>query len=349
MLHADFSIIQIVRAIIGLTGKLKEVPMQKRVLVTEPIPESVKQYLQEHVELTIWDRAEQMPREQLINTIGNFHGLITAKDRIDEELLQQAGQLEVVSNISVGYDNFDVDALKRNQVIATHTPYVLDETVADLIFGLILSSARRITELDQYVKQGKWDKAVDEPLFGHNVHHKKLGIIGMGRIGEKVARRAKLGFEMDVTYYNRSRKEKVEKELGVTYQDFDSLLKESDFILLMTPLTKETVHLIDGEAFDKMKNSCFFINASRGKVVDEAAMIQSLQDKQIAGAGLDVFEQEPIDPKNPLLKMDNVVTLPHIGSATTETREKMKLFAAKNMLQGLRGEKPEAVIKELQQ
>ncbi|QGH34300.1 bifunctional glyoxylate/hydroxypyruvate reductase B [Gracilibacillus salitolerans] len=322
--------------------------MRKKVLVTEPIPETVKNYLQEHVELTTWDNPEQMPREQLLNTIGSFHGLITAKDSIDDELLQHAEQLEVVSNISVGYDNFDVNALKRSQVIATHTPYVLDETVADLIFGLILSSARRITELDQFTKQGKWEKAVDAPLFGHNVHHKKLGIIGMGRIGEKVARRAKLGFEMDVTYYNRSRKEKVEKELGLAYQDFDTLLKESDFILLMTPLTKETLHLIDVKAFGKMKDSCFFINASRGKVVDEAAMIKALQDKEIAGAGLDVFEQEPIDPDNPLLKMDNVVTLPHIGSATAETREEMKFFAAENMLQGLDGEQPEAVIKELQ-
>ncbi len=322
--------------------------MRKKVLVTEPIPETVKNYLKEHVELTTWDNPEQMPREQLLNTIGSFHGLITAKDSIDDELLQHAEQLEVVSNISVGYDNFDVNALKRSQVIATHTPYVLDETVADLIFGLILSSARRITELDQFTKQGKWEKAVDAPLFGHNVHHKKLGIIGMGRIGEKVARRAKLGFEMDVTYYNRSRKEKVEKELGLAYQDFDTLLKESDFILLMTPLTKETLHLIDVKAFEKMKDSCFFINASRGKVVDEAAMIKALQDKEIAGAGLDVFEQEPIDPDNPLLKMDNVVTLPHIGSATAETREEMKFFAAENMLQGLDGEQPEAVIKELQ-
>ncbi|MGP4040524.1 2-hydroxyacid dehydrogenase [Gracilibacillus sp. D59] len=321
--------------------------MRKKVLVTEPIPETVKNYLQEHVELTTWDSPEQMPREQLLNTIGSFHGLITVKDSIDDELLQRADQLEVVSNISVGYDNFDVNALKRSQVIATHTPYVLDETVADLIFGLILSSARRIIELDQYVKQGKWVKAVDAPLFGHNVHHKKLGIIGMGRIGEKVARRAKLGFEMDVTYYNRSRKEKIEAELGLLYQDIDVLLQESDFILLMTPLTKETLHLIDATAFEKMKDSCFFINASRGKVVDEAAMIKALQEKKIAGAGLDVFEQEPVDPNNPLLKMDNVVTLPHIGSATAETREEMKFFAAKNMLQGLNEEQPEAVIKEL--
>ncbi|WP_058306902.1 2-hydroxyacid dehydrogenase [Gracilibacillus massiliensis] len=322
--------------------------MNKKILVTEPIPENVKNYLKEQVEVDTWDSPDQMPRQQLLDTIGDYHGLITAKDKIDDELLNKAKKLEVVSNISVGYDNFDVEALKRSQVIATHTPYVLDETVADLIFGLILSSARRIPELDHYVKQGNWNKAVDLPLFGRNVHHKKLGIIGMGRIGEKVARRAKLGFEMDVTYYNRSRKENLEKELGVNFQELDDLIKESDFILLMTPLTKETYHLIDAKAFANMKETCFFINASRGAVVNEAAMIEALKEESIAGAGLDVFEQEPVDPNNPLLKMKNVVTLPHIGSATAETREEMKFFAAKNALQALNKEKPEAVIKELQ-
>ncbi|UOQ85367.1 2-hydroxyacid dehydrogenase [Gracilibacillus salinarum] len=323
--------------------------MKKRVLVTEPIPDSVKQYLQEQVELDCWNNNEQMPRKQLLKEIGNYHGLITAKDRIDDELLEQATQLEAVSNISVGYDNFDVEALQRHQMIATHTPYVLDETVADLIFGLILSSARRIPELDQYVKQGQWNQSVGQPLFGHNVHHKKLGIIGMGRIGEKVARRAKLGFEMDVSYYNRSRKKDVEDAWQIDYQSMNELLTTSDFILLMTPLTDETYHLIDKEAFGKMKSNCHFINAARGAVVDERALIEALENKEIAGAGLDVFEQEPIDPANPLLKMEQVVTLPHIGSATAETREEMKFFAAKNMLQALNGETPEAVIKELDQ
>lgn len=231
--------------------------MKKKVLVTEQIPESVQNYLREQVEIKTWDSSEQMPREQLLAEIDQYHGLITAKDKIDDELLNRAKNLEVVSNVAVGYDNFDVEALKRSQVIATHTPYVLDETVADLIFGLILSSARRITELDQYVKQGKWKKGIDSSLFGRNVHHKKLGIIGMGRIGEKVARRAKLGFEMEVTYYNRSKKEQIEKDLGIGYQEMEELLKESDFILVMTPLTKETHHLINAKEFKKMKDTCF--------------------------------------------------------------------------------------------
>ncbi|KAB8131318.1 D-glycerate dehydrogenase [Gracilibacillus oryzae] len=322
--------------------------MKKKVLVTEPIPQKVIDYLESEVELERWDKSEKMPRELLLQKIPSFHGLITSKDKIDQEFLQTAKNIEGVSNISVGYDNLDIEALKASKVIATHTPYVLDETVADLIFGLILATARRIPELQQYVREGNWNRSVDQSLFGYNVHHKKLGIIGMGRIGEKVARRAKLGFEMEVSYYNRSRKEDVEKELDVKYEEMNSLLQTSDFILLMTPLTKQTHHMINAEAFKMMKPTCFFINAARGAVVDEEAMINALENKEILGAGLDVFEQEPVAKDNPLLEMDNVVTLPHVGSATAETREEMKLFAAKNMLQLLKGEKPDALIKELQ-
>ncbi|ENH97142.1 2-hydroxyacid dehydrogenase YvcT [Gracilibacillus halophilus YIM-C55.5] len=322
--------------------------MSDKVLVTEPIPQSVKDYLRQHVELETWDTAEQMPRELLLEKIQDVDALITAKDDINTELLETAKQLKVVSNVSVGYDNYDVEALKQAEVVATHTPYVLDETVADLIFGLMLASARRIPELHQYVRQGKWNRSVDESLFGWNVHHKKLGIIGLGRIGEKVARRARFGFEMEVSYYNRTRNQEAEVKNDVNYESFDTLLESSDFILLMTPLTEQTYHMIDEAAFKKMKSTCFFINASRGAVVDERAMIEALQQERMLGAGLDVFEQEPVDPNNPLLHMSNVITLPHVGSATAETREEMKMFAAKNAIQALNGEQPEAVIKELQ-
>lgn len=316
--------------------------------MTEPIPSHVKELLEKEVEVELWGQPDQMPREMLLEKISDKHGLITSKDQIDEELIKHAPNLEAVSNISVGYDNFDVEVLKKNNIMATHTPYVLDETVADLIFGIIISTARRIPELDRYVKEGKWNKSIDTPMFGDNVHHKKLGIIGMGRIGEKVARRARLGFEMEVSYYNRSRKKEVEDKYDLYYEDFDSLITTSDFILLMTPLTDATYHLIGKEAFHKMKDSCFFINASRGAVVDEAALIEALEQKQIRGAGLDVYTQEPVDKKNPLLSMENVVTLPHVGSATAETREEMKIFTAESMLTCLRGEKPESLIKELQ-
>ncbi|PWU69065.1 2-hydroxyacid dehydrogenase [Gracilibacillus dipsosauri] len=322
--------------------------MKKRVLVTEQFPSSIIQFLEQEVEVEYWGKPDQMPRELLLKKAVNIHGLITGKDQIDQALIEASPKLEVVSNVSVGYDNFDVEAIKNAKLLATHTPYVLDETVADLIFGLIMATSRRITELDQYVKQGKWKFSLDKTLFGTDVHHKKLGIIGMGRIGEKVARRARLGFEMEVAYFNRHRKQNVEKDLNIRYEEMDALLESSDFILLLTPLTKETYHLIGADCFHKMKKTAFFINAGRGPVVDEKALVEALRQNEIAGAGLDVFEQEPTDPNNPLLQMKNVVTLPHTASATMETRNQMKWFAAKNMLQGLKGEKPDALIKELQ-
>lgn len=226
-------------------------------------------------------------------------------------------------------------------MIGTNTPHVLDETVADLAFGLILASARRIAELDRFVKEGKWERENgDDPFMGVDVHHATLGIIGMGRIGEAIARRAKFGFNMDVLYYNRNQKPEVEKEVGVTYSHFEDLLKESDFVLLMTPLTPETRHLIGEKEFKLMKKTAIFINVSRGQTVDEQALITALRNKEIHGAALDVFDQEPVEKDNPLLQMPNVVTTPHIGSATQKTSDAMAMRAAQNMVAVLTGQKP---------
>jgi gluconate 2-dehydrogenase len=271
-------------------------------------------------------------------------GLFTAGGKIDEELLSHAPQLKVVSNVSVGYNNMDLEAMRAHGVIGTNTPEVLDETVADLVFALILGAARRIAELDQYMKQGKWQKGDDTSLYGLDVHHTTLGIIGMGRIGEAIARRAKLGFLMNVQYYNRNRKPELEARLGVTYQPMNELLRTSDFILLMTPLTDETTHLIGRDQFLIMKPTAIFINASRGKTVDETALIEALQNKQIQAAGLDVYDREPIDALNPLLRMPNVLTLPHIGSATAQTRFDMAMLAAKNLVSAIQGQIPPNLI-----
>src|SRR5690625_5037448 len=255
---------------------------------------------------------------------------------IDDELLNHAPRLKVVSNVSVGYNNFNVAAMKKRNVIGTNTPYVLDETVADLTFALILSTARRIPELDKLVKEGRWEPTKDDhEFFGVDVHAKTLGIIGMGRIGEAIARRAKLGFHMDVMYHNRNRKHDIESQLEIVYRDFDDLLKQSDIVVLMTPLTDETYQLIGEREFQLMKKSAIFVNVSRGQTVDEQALIKALQKGEIYGAGLDVFEQEPIQKDNPLLKMDNVVTVPHIGSATKQTRDAMGMRAAKNLVSAL--------------
>ena len=261
--------------------------------------------------------------------------------RIDEELLNHAPHLKVISNVSVGYNNFDVEAMDKRNIIGTNTPYVLDETVADLAFALILSTARRITELDRFVKEGSWKPTTNyQEIYGKDVHSTTLGIIGMGRIGEAIARRAKFGFNMDVLYFNRNRKPEAEEKYGAEYCDLTSLLTRADYIVLMTPLTPETFQIIGEEEFKLMKKSAVFINISRGQTVDEQALIKALQNGEIHGAGLDVFETEPVDQDNPLLHMSNVVTVPHIGSATARTEAAMAMRAAENLVAVLTGKEP---------
>jgi gluconate 2-dehydrogenase len=314
--------------------------MKPTVLIARPIPADVEAYIASHCTIIKSITNAAMPRNEMLKQIATVEGLLTTGGKIDEELLKHAPHLKVVSNISVGYNNMDLAAMKARGVIGTNTPEVLDETVADLVFALILGAARRTAELDQYVKQGKWQQGDDEILFGLDVHHATLGIIGLGRIGEAIARRAKLGFLMNVQYYNRNRKIEAEANLGVTYQSMNELLRTSDFILLMTPLTEETTHLIGREQFSLMKPSAIFINASRGKTVDETALIEALQNKQIYAAGLDVYDREPVEADNPLLQMSNVLALPHIGSATAKTRLDMAFLAAKNLVSAVLGQTP---------
>ncbi|WP_248925680.1 2-hydroxyacid dehydrogenase [Paenibacillus hamazuiensis] len=324
-----------------------------KVLISSKIPQEVEQYIAEHAELVRWPSDRTLSHEQKLAFLHDVEGLLTTGGGIavNEELLQHAPKLRIASNIAVGYNNFDTAAMKARGVLGTNTPHVLDDTVADLVLALMLASARRVTELDQLVKQGKWQrgKLKDEDLFGLDVHHATVGIIGMGRIGEAIAKRAKFGFDMDVLYYNRSRKPEMEERLGVSYRALEQLLRESDFVVLMTPLTSETTRLIRKEHFELMKRTAFFINASRGQTVDERALIEALQEGLIRGAGLDVFEQEPTDPNNPLLAMPNVVTLPHIGSATAKTRFDMAMRAAKNLVAGLKGEAPPDLVGELRE
>ncbi|GAE32184.1 2-hydroxyacid dehydrogenase [Halalkalibacter hemicellulosilyticus] len=303
----------------------------------KPLPKEIQAYLANHVKLTMWEEAHKLKREQLFEKLQGVDGFMTSGELINEELLQNAPNLRAVSTISVGYDHFDLNAMRKHQIIGTHTPYVLDDTVADLVLSLMLATARRIPELDALTKSGCWKKGDSRQLFGVDVHHKKLGIIGMGRIGEKIAKRAKYGFDMDVSYFNRKRKKGMEQQLGLHYEELEVLLRESDFIVLMVPLTNETKHFIGAHEFTLMKPSSIFINASRGQTVDEEAMTEALLTGEILAAGLDVYEQEPIHPTNPLLNLKNVVTLPHIGSATSETRDAMAMMAAKNIVAALTG------------
>ncbi|MCP8969815.1 2-hydroxyacid dehydrogenase [Ectobacillus ponti] len=321
--------------------------MKKRVYIAECVPSSVEAYIAAHCEYEKWEEDRKIPRDVLLEKVRDKHGLLNFGAKIDAELLGAAPLLEAVANISVGYDNFDIAAMKQRGIIGTNTPYVLDDTVADLIFGLMLSASRRICELDRFVKEGRWTHEITREQYGIDVHHATVGIIGMGRIGEAVAKRAKFGFDMNVLYYNRSRKPDAEAAYGAVYCGLEELLQQSDFIVLMTPLTPDTHQLIGAKEFSLMKRTAVFINASRGQTVDEQALIQVLQERRIWAAGIDTFEIEPVAPDNPLLRLDNVVTLPHIGSATFKTREDMAMTAAKNMVAALYGEKPQYVVHEL--
>lgn len=311
---------------------------------TKPIPQSVAEYLRKFSTLDIWDSSNPISSEALIERAQNADGLLTMGIRIDGNLLPALPKLRAVSTTSVGYDHFDVEALMRRHIIATHTPGVLDETVADLTFALILSAARRIAELDRAVRKGLWGQQSEQAFFGTDVHHRTLGIIGMGRIGEAVAKRARLGFGMDVLYHNRSRRLSVEQQYDASYVSFEELLRQADFVVLLTPLTDETRGMMNRQAFEMMKSSSIFINVSRGQTVDEVALYEALRDGTIQGAGLDVFIKEPTPATNPLLTLENVIAVPHIGSATVATRDDMAMLGATNLIAVLEGRLTDATV-----
>jgi len=304
-----------------------------KILVTRRLPEGAMTVLQENfdVECNPHDRA--LTREELLEGVRGKDGILPLlTDRIDDELLDAAGpRLKIVSNYAVGYDNIDVTACTRRGIIATNTPGVLTDTTADLAMALVLAVARRIVPADAYIRAGKYERWAPLLFVGTDVHHKTLGIMGLGRIGSAVARRA-AGFDMKILYHNRVRTaSELEEQAGAIYVDKATLLAQSDFISLHVPLTPDTRHLIGTPELEAMKTSAYLINTSRGEVVDEKALVKALQQGQIAGAGLDVFENEPAIEKE-LTEMDNVVILPHVGSASIETRTRMGLVAAENLI-----------------
>ena len=309
-----------------------------KVLVTREIPESGLRLL-ESFDVTVL--SEQPPgRSELLEAAHGADGVLcTLTEKIDAEFMNAAGtSLKVVANMAVGYDNVDLGAAKERDVIVTNTPEVLDETTADTAFMLLLAAARRLGEGERIVRSGKWEAWGPKMLLGPDVWGKKLGVVGLGEIGEAVARRAK-GFGMEILYTSRSRKEEAEREFGARYLELDELLQESDFVSIHTPLTDETQHLIGVAELEKMKPEAVLVNTSRGPVVDEAALADALEDRRIFAAGLDVYEEEPeVHPK--LLKLENVVLAPHIGSASIETRDKMANLAAENLQAVLSGEEP---------
>ncbi len=283
-----------------------------------------------------------MPKKLLISKIKDKDGLICYPyDTIDSDVINAGINLKAISTYSVGYDHIDVKTASRRGIVIGYTPEVLTRATADLTMALMLSLFRRIPEGDKLIRNNKWRTTFGPYEFlGTDLYKKTLGIFGMGRIGKAVAKRAS-GFEMDVIYHNRTRlSKKEERELGVKYVSSDNMFRTSDVISIHTPHTTQTHEVVNLKLLKKMKKTAFLINTSRGKIINEKDLAMALERKMIAGAGLDVFQKEPIDSKNPITKMDNVILMPHSGSATVETRKKMAEIAIKNLVLGLSGRKP---------
>ncbi|MEJ8323448.1 glyoxylate/hydroxypyruvate reductase GhrB [Kosakonia sacchari] len=311
--------------------------MKPSIILYKALPDDLLQRLETHFTVTRVANLKPETVAQHADAFASAQGLLGSSEKVDSELLEKMPQLRATSTISVGYDNFDVDALNARKILLMHTPTVLTETVADTIMALVLSSARRVVEVAERVKVGEWTSGIGADWFGIDVHHKTLGIIGMGRIGLALAQRAHFGFGMPILYNARRHHTEAEERFQARYCDLETLLKESDFVCLVLPLTDETYHLIGKAQFEMMKKSAIFINAGRGPVVDEAALIDALKNGEIHAAGLDVFEQEPLPVDSPLLSLPNVVALPHIGSATHETRYNMAECAVDNLIDALNG------------
>jgi lactate dehydrogenase-like 2-hydroxyacid dehydrogenase len=314
------------------------------VLVSRRVFEETLQLLGKHFDVEANQRDVPFTPAQLARKLQGMAGLVCLlTDLIDERLLAQCPELKVVSNIAVGYNNIDLKACTRRGVMATNTPGVLDDTTADFAWTLLMATARRVVEADKFFRSGKWKGWGLMQFLGYDVHHKTLGVIGLGRIGKGVARRAR-GFDMRVIYTDVQRAdEATEREYGVMYVDKRTLLRESDFVSVHVPLFPETTHYLSQAEFALMKKSAILVNAARGPIVDEKALVQALKAGRIAGAGLDVYEKEP-KVERALLAMKNVVLAPHIASASVETRTKMAMMAAHNCIAGLSGQRPPNLV-----
>lgn len=317
-----------------------------KILVTRKIPQTFIDQLETIGEVKMWDETyEAMPRDQFLEEVKDAAVcFITLSEQIDEEVYETATQLKIVANMAVGYDNIDVEGAQTHDIVITNTPDVLTETTAELGVTLMLTVARRIVESEHYVQDGKWQSWGPYLFAGKDLHHSRVGIFGMGDIGRGVARRLQ-GFNTSIMYHNRSRHLESEQTYGTLYVTFETLLKESDFIICTAPLTNETRHKFNREAFSMMKSDAIFINIGRGAVVDEEALIEAIDQQQIAGCGLDVLQEEPIAMDHPLLKYPNVVITPHIGSASVETRNRMIQLCVDNIEAVLSDNEPLTPVK----
>lgn len=320
--------------------------MQKpKVYVAREIPERGLKIIKERFDAEVWPEYAPPPKNVIIEKVRNVDALVSLlSDKIDAEVFDAAPKLKIVSQLAVGFDNIDITEATKRGIYVTNTPGVLTETTADFAWALLMAVARRVVEADKYVRSGQWRVGWHPSmLLGRDVYGATIGIVGAGRIGQAVARRSK-GFDMKILYYDVISRPELEKELGAKRVDLDTLLRESDFVSIHVPLMKETYHLINAEKLKLMKKTAYLINNARGPVVDEKALYKVLKEGKIAGAGLDVFEQEPTPADNPLLKLDNVVVAPHISSASHETRSKMAEMVAENLVAFFEGRQPPNLV-----
>ncbi|WP_267399397.1 D-glycerate dehydrogenase [Pseudomonas sp. GM_Psu_2] len=314
---------------------------KKHVVVFNRLPEQLAERLREHFTVEVIPASANI--DLFAASAAKAQGLIGASRKLGEKELEMATTLEAIASVSVGYDSYDVDYLTERGILLTNTPDVLTDTTADLGFTLLVSAARRVPELDAFVKAGHWRKGIGEEHFGTDIHGRTLGIVGAGRIGAAIAKRGHFGFDMPILYTANSAKPELEEQMGAQRRELDELLKEADFVCLVVPLSAATEGLIGARELGLMKSSAILINLARGPVIDESALIEALRQGQIRGVGLDVYTREPLEA-SPLFELPNVVTLPHIGSATHETRYAMAERAVNNLIAALTGERPTDLV-----
>lgn len=317
--------------------------MMQKVVVFSQIDTEIKEKLQQKYNVVEINPKLGDVNRQLLEHVQDAVGMIGAGRILNESNLSTATQLKVISSVSVGYDNYDLAYLKQNNILLCHTPHVLTETTADLAFTLLMAAARQVPTLDQWTKQGQWKRTVAPSQFGMDIFGKTLGVIGLGHIGAAIARRGFHGFNMNVLYHNRREKIELAESLNAQYCNLDDLLKKSDFVVVAVDLNAESQHLIGAIELAKMQKHAVLVNIARGSVIDEQALIEALKQKIIFAAGLDVYQQEPLQYSE-LFELDNVVTLPHVGSATAQTRKRMSVLAYQNLVAVLEGQKPAYIV-----
>ncbi len=317
--------------------------MKQKVVVFSQIDATVLDQLERDYHVVVLNPKQGDINEQIRTEVVDADAMIGAGRLLNETNLAPAQKLKIISTVSVGYDNYDVDYLTKNNIWLANTPHVLTETTADLAFTLLVSAARKVPELNQWTKNREWKRTVGPAQFGQDIFGKTLGIIGLGNIGAAVARRGFYGFNMNILYHNRREKLELAQPLNARYCGLDELLSQSDFVVVAVDLNPESKALMGKAQFEKMQSHAVFVNIARGSVVDEEALVYALQQQQIFAAGLDVYQKEPLQ-SSPLFSLPNVVTLPHIGSATAETRLKMAKLAHKNLVDALEGRTPQYLV-----